>query len=183
MSIMSNFEDAFSKVLGAKKEPSLEQRMQQLAEEAQKEPYGYQQYGLGYTVTVEEAQQMLAQKQAAVNSMYSNMQNQQQAYPYSMTSTVTNWSPNLGAQAANVPPRDPGFKPISQKTLESEAYNTPIPDLVNLWTLRYGSGWVKRGDVVDDEFFGVAAQRLLKLGRMEEFFLSDQQHTVLRVLE
>jgi len=56
--------------------------------------------------------------------------------------------------------------------LLSEAGQSSLHGLCNLWTARWGTNWVKRGEI-DGEFWEVAAARLHAAGRLEAHVLGD----------
>lgn len=51
---------------------------------------------------------------------------------------------------------------------EIEAYQIPLSQLVTLWQAKYGDKWVELREVSDTEFFGHAADRLVRNALMEE---------------
>jgi hypothetical protein len=77
----------------------------------------------------------------------------------------------------------PSWPYITQAGLNSEVFETPLDTLVNLWLNRYGGGWVNMADVIEEEFYTLAAQRLIQTSRMEAFTLSDVGKRVLRVVQ
>lgn len=56
----------------------------------------------------------------------------------------------------------------SMSDLDHAVFKTPVETLVNLWLARFGSGWIPKEEVRNDEFFDWAALRLNKLGKLEE---------------
>lgn len=63
--------------------------------------------------------------------------------------------------------------------LEEGAWDVPVSQLVDLWTVRYGSKWVKTEEL--DEFYQVAARRLMKLNKVEDHYLNGTN--VYRIVE
>lgn len=69
---------------------------------------------------------------------------------------------------------------VSTRDLESEAFNTPIETLIDLWVARYGNEWVGMDAVLVDEFYGLAYKRLKSLGQLETHYLTDRARFVCR---
>ena len=128
-----------------------------------------QQQGLGSGVLL--GQTGTAQGLSGTNQISAN-QYQMQAFQQQQTA----------AQAQAARPTYRPFRYLDEASMEHEAFNTPVETLVNLWLAKYGDAWVDKNDVVDEEFFNFAAQRLIKLGKMEEFYIADSGRTVLMVL-
>lgn len=63
--------------------------------------------------------------------------------------------------------------------LEEGAWDVPISQLVDLWTVRYGSKWVDESEL--DEFYKVASQRLRTLNKVESHFVNGKD--VFRIVE
>lgn len=76
----------------------------------------------------------------------------QQAYPYG-------YSLGQNAYQQIQQPVEPTIN------LKEGAWDVPISQLVDLWTVRYGSAWVDESEL--DEFYSVAATRLSSLNRLE----------------
>ena len=64
--------------------------------------------------------------------------------------------------------------------LNSDAFNTPVETLINLWVTRYGNEWVDMDKIEDDEFFSLAYKRLKSLGQLETHYLTDRSRYVCR---
>lgn len=77
--------------------------------------------------------------------------------------------------APPVPPVQPRrFREIKSMTdLDHAVFKTDIETLVNLWIAKYGTGWVDKATVMDDEFFEFTVLRLRSIGRLEEHTLVD----------
>lgn len=69
---------------------------------------------------------------------------------------------------------------ITNVDLDSEAFNTPIDTLINLWVTRYGNEWVDLDRIMNDEFFSSAYKRLKALGQLETHYLTDRSRFVCR---
>jgi hypothetical protein len=69
---------------------------------------------------------------------------------------------------------------VSMKDLQSEAFNTPIDTLIDLWLTRYGNEWVDMDKIEDDEFYVLAYKRLKSLGQLETHYLTDRARFVCR---
>lgn len=63
--------------------------------------------------------------------------------------------------------------------LEEGAWDIPVSQLVDLWTVRYGSKWVDESDL--DEFYKVASRRLRALNKVESHFVNGKD--VFRIVE
>ena len=68
---------------------------------------------------------------------------------------------------------------IPKYNLEEGAWDVPISQLVDLWTVRFGSKWVDESDL--DEFYKVASQRLRALNKVESHFVNGKD--VFRIVE
>ena len=122
------------------------------------------------------AQSGLMNTSSTAQQMQMQMQNQyaNQAMQYQLAAQgVQNY------QQTSMPKH---FRLLNEAALTHEAFDTPIDTLCNLWLAKYGDTWVQKADVIDEEFFSLAAQRLLSLGKMEEYYMSDTGRSVLRVL-
>ncbi len=91
---------------------------------------------------------------------------QQQAYP---TTTLT--YPHY--QASPIPIEVPVHK------LDEGAWDVPISQLVDLWTVRYGSKWVNADEL--DEFYEITAKRLRALHKVESHYVNGND--VFRIVE
>jgi len=102
-------------------------------------------------------QQQMLQSQQQIHATAHALQNQY-GWVNSTLSAASNFAP---------PPRE--FKKVQAITdLDHAVFKTPLDTLVNLWIAKYGSDWVDKEKVLDDEFFEWAALRLRQLGRLEE---------------
>lgn len=66
-----------------------------------------------------------------------------------------------------------------QANLNEGAWDVPISQLVDLWTVRFGSKWVDDSEL--DEFYKVASQRLRTLNKVESHFVNGKD--VFRIVE
>lgn len=73
---------------------------------------------------------------------------------------------NAAAQRRVQVGTQPPAKPFNPN--EIEAYQIPLSQLVTLWQARYGDKWVEQREVSATEFFGDAADRLVRNNLMEE---------------
>lgn len=71
------------------------------------------------------------------------------------------------------------FATQSTINLEEGAWDVPVSQLVDLWTVRYGSKWVKTEEL--DEFYSVAVTRLDKLNKIETHYVNG--NNVYRIVE
>jgi hypothetical protein len=90
-----------------------------------------------------------------------------------------------GGTAANTIGTMPGgiitnMDEVSMKDLQSEAFNTPIDTLIDLWLTRYGNEWVDMDKIEGDEFYVLAYKRLKSLGQLETHYLTDRARFVCR---
>lgn len=100
----------------------------------------------------------------------------QQAYSTMHTTSAahtTAINPYLTQQAYQTPIDIPKYN------LEEGAWDVPISQLVDLWTVRYGSKWVDESDL--DEFYKVASRRLRVLNKVESHFVNGKD--VFRIVE
>ena len=66
------------------------------------------------------------------------------------------------------------FREIKSMTdLDHAVFKTDIETLVNLWIAKYGTDWVDKATVMDDEFFEFTVLRLRSIGRLEEHTIVD----------
>lgn len=72
---------------------------------------------------------------------------------------------------------------VSQNELDSGVFNTPIDRLCDLWTARFGNGWVNLEDIEGDDFYCLAYKRLKSLGKLETHYLTDRARYVCRIPE
>lgn len=71
----------------------------------------------------------------------------------------------------------------TMQDLDHAVFKTPIETLVTLWVARYGSDWVKKADVVGDDFFEWTILRLHSAGRLEEHRIASTMEIVLRIID
>jgi hypothetical protein len=69
---------------------------------------------------------------------------------------------------------------VSMKDLQSEAFNTSVETLIDLWLTRYGNEWVDMEKIEGDEFYVLAYKRLKSLGQLETHYLTDRARFVCR---
>lgn len=79
--------------------------------------------------------------------------------------TAGQYNPLAGQRRVQAGPQAP-VKPFNPN--EIEAYQIPLSQLVTLWQAKYGDKWVELREVSDTEFFGHAADRLVRNALMEE---------------
>lgn len=72
------------------------------------------------------------------------------------------------------------FETVRMEDLTSDAFNTPVDVLVNLWLSRFGNEWVDVEDIDHDVFFRNAYKRLRALGQLETHYLTDRARYVCR---
>ena len=63
--------------------------------------------------------------------------------------------------------------------LDEGAWNVPISQLVDLWTVRHGSKWVSEDEL--DDFYEVASTRLRQLNKLEQHYVNGKD--VFRIVE
>lgn len=63
--------------------------------------------------------------------------------------------------------------------LDEGAWDVPISQLVDLWTVRFGSKWVSTSEL--DEFYSVAVTRLTRLNKVETHYVNG--NNVHRIVE
>lgn len=68
---------------------------------------------------------------------------------------------------------------IPKYNLEEGAWDVPVSQLVDLWTVRFGSKWVKDEEL--DEFYKITTQRLRPLNKLESHYVNG--HDVYRIVE
>lgn len=54
-----------------------------------------------------------------------------------------------------------------QTILEHPVFKSKVSELKTAWLARFGSGWVRFDQVENDDYFKFAAQRLVKMGKLE----------------
>jgi hypothetical protein len=59
---------------------------------------------------------------------------------------------------------------VPTENLNEGAWDVPISQLVDLWTVRYGSKWVNEDEL--DEFYKVTAKRLRPLHKLETHYVN-----------
>ncbi len=69
--------------------------------------------------------------------------------------------------------------PVPTVNLDEGAWDVPVSQLVDLWTVRFGSRWVKTEEL--DEFYSVAVTRLAKLYKIETHYVNG--NNVYRIVE
>lgn len=108
-----------------------------------------------------EKAQLAAQQQQAYTSTQAHINAHQQtlAYPH--------------YQASPIPIEVPVHK------LDEGAWDVPISQLVDLWTVRYGSKWVNADEL--DEFYEITAKRLRALHKVESHYVNGND--VFRIVE
>jgi hypothetical protein len=92
---------------------------------------------------------------------------QQQAYP-------TTAGGLFGAYTHSPIPVD-----VPQHNLNEGAWDVPISQLVDLWTVRHGSKWVSEAEL--DDFYEVASRRLRQLNKLEQHYVNGKD--VFRIVE
>ena len=105
---------------------------------------------------------------AAQNMVYNNAINSQ------WQSTAT--------QTAPYPPVR-HIHDVAFADLKNEAMLAPISVLVNMWLAKYQNEWVLSDDVLRDDFFRLAANRLIKLNMLETVHVSDKWQDAYRLIE
>lgn len=68
---------------------------------------------------------------------------------------------------------------VPQANLNEGAWDIPVSQLVDLWTVRYGSKWVKDEEL--DEFYKITTQRLRPLNKLESHYVNGND--VYRIVE
>lgn len=67
------------------------------------------------------------------------------------------------------------------ESLNEGAWAVPVSQLIDLWTVKYGSKWVQQSEL--DEFYWIAAKRLIQLNKIEQHNLASVSLPVLRIVE
>ena len=99
-------------------------------------------------------------------------------YPYTGNVTLaTNTTGTSWAQLSNAPITSgtTGTTKIAlseevvdmQTILEHPVFKSKVSELKTAWLARFGSGWVRFDQVENDDYFKFAAQRLVKMGKLE----------------
>jgi 3-oxoacyl-ACP reductase-like protein len=57
------------------------------------------------------------------------------------------------------------------------AFKASLTELSDLWRIRYGNDWVNIDKVVNDDFYSMAAQRLMRTNRLESHTISSPRYT------
>ena len=83
--------------------------------------------------------------------------------------------------AVNIPTRH--LYDITYLDLKSEAMLAPISVLVNMWLAKYQNEWVLSDDVAKDDFFRLAAARLIRLNKFEAIHITDKWQEAYRLIE
>ena len=91
---------------------------------------------------------------------------------YTTSGTISAINPYLTQQQAS-------FATQPTINLEEGAWDVPISQLVDLWTVRFGSKWVSTSEL--DEFYSVAVTRLNKLNKVEAHYVNG--NNVYRIVE
>ena len=63
--------------------------------------------------------------------------------------------------------------------LDEGAWDVPVSQLVDLWTVRHGSKWVSEAEL--DDFYEVASRRLRQLNKLEQHYVNGKD--VFRIVE
>lgn len=112
--------------------------------------------------------------QGASNNMYGNAQNMNATQYNQMVNqqiAAKQSAYNAAQQRRIQGGAVPGGRPVPITPFnpnEIEAYQIPLSQLVTLWQAKYGDKWVELREVSDTEFFGHAADRLVRNNLMEE---------------
>jgi hypothetical protein len=68
---------------------------------------------------------------------------------------------------------------VPQHNLNEGAWDVPVSQLVDLWTVRHGSKWVSEAEL--DDFYEVASRRLRQLNKLEQHYVNGKD--VFRIVE
>ena len=101
-------------------------------------------------------------------------QQQTLSYPLQASTTSPSWT-TLGMHTSATPIP----VTIAQEKLDEGAWDVPVSQLVDLWTVRYGSKWVNADEL--DEFYEVATRRLRTLHKIESHYVNGND--VFRIVE
>lgn len=93
------------------------------------------------------------------------MAQQQQAYSPGQAIQVSNTAGLFGSYT-----HSPIAIDVPQHNLNEGAWDVPISQLVDLWTVRYGSKWVNEDEL--DEFYEITAKRLRALNKIEMHYVN-----------
>lgn len=105
---------------------------------------------------------------------------QNMVYNGAVTQTAP-WQ-STATQAAPYPPVRHIYD-VTFADLKNEAMLAPISVLVNMWLAKYQNEWVLSDDVSRDDFFRLAANRLIKLNMLETVHVSDKWQDAYRLIE
>lgn len=79
------------------------------------------------------------------------------------------------------------FKVRNARTMHTvqthPAFTASMQDLQNMWRARFGSDWVRSDVAEQEEFFDLAARRLLSAGRLESHHLTAPNAVVYKLVE
>jgi hypothetical protein len=113
----------------------------------------------------------LTQLQLALEQQRHALDAQQQAYP---TTTGTERFRINANGTINI-----GGLEVPSVNLDEGAWDVPISQLVDLWTVRHGSKWVGEDEL--DDFYEVASTRLRQLNKLEQHYVNGKD--VYRIVE
>ena len=68
---------------------------------------------------------------------------------------------------------------VPQHNLNEGAWDVPVSQLVDLWTVRHGSKRVSEAEL--DDFYAVASRRLRQLNKLEQHYVNGKD--VFRIVE
>ncbi len=125
-------------------------------------------------LTAEEMNQLKADYMKAQLQIQLAQQQQTLTYPLQASSTSQSWT-TLGMHTSATP--IPIEVPVHK--LDEGAWDVPISQLVDLWTVRYGSKWVNEDEL--DEFYEITAKRLRALHKLEQHYVNGMD--VYRIVE
>ena len=104
-------------------------------------------------------------------------QQQQAGFTTNNTGNVT--LGGLGYTTTTLPYQSPIPIEVPSYDLNEGAWDVPISQLVDLWTVRYGSKWVNEDEL--DEFYKITAKRLRVLHKVESHYVNGND--VYRIVE
>jgi hypothetical protein len=64
-----------------------------------------------------------------------------------------------------------------------EAFDVPLPMVVDLWTVRWGEDWVSGEEIKKDSYWNMQLLRLLNKELVEHLYLMDKQDTFYRLIK
>ncbi len=136
---------------------------------------------LGITGTSQQTSADNTALHQKVHEAYVKMQAQKAMQAQQAYTTTTTQPGGFYPTAAINPYLAQNQTPLEIPTinLEEGAWDVPISQLVDLWTVRYGSKWVDESEL--DEFYKVASQRLRTLNKVESHFVNGKD--VFRIVE